>query len=391
MMKRLLFLLLLMSVPCVSLDGQIRHAPLHARSVFRADTVSVVMIGDVMLHSAEYDNAHILWQQRTPETERQSVPKHWQYDFSGFFSDIARDLRDADLAVANMEFSLGGQISGYPCFSAPDSYADYVAGLGVDVFLTANNHIMDRGPSGAARTLEYYTSGGLRYTGSGLDRDDFRKRNPLMVSVHGIRLAFINFTYDVNCHYQAEYPRIFMQDDVEEIKEAVERARANGADVVVAMPHWGEEFKHIHSTVQHKLAVMLADAGVDVVIGAHPHVVQDRELIMSGGRNVQVYYSIGNAVSNMTKPGTQLELMVRMDVVRDGNGDVKVLPLSHEWLWCSRPGDIGPGFATVRLSGPASDPSLWKNTDAYDNMAGTFARVSALTGLDNGDGYWDSQ
>ena len=96
------------------------------------DTVSMFVIGDVMLHS-----------------------KQMEYPYTQFLAGIKRLMQSADVTVANMEFTLAGEpYTGYPEFSAPDEYATYAADCGVNVFLTANNHIMDKGRAGLERTLE---------------------------------------------------------------------------------------------------------------------------------------------------------------------------------------------------------------------------------------------
>ena len=100
------------------------------------DTVSVTFIGDVMMHEAQL-----------------------AFDCNGFLSELGSVTRDADITVANLEFSLAGKpYTGYPSFSAPDEYAFSIAGHGVDVFLTANNHILDKGRRGLVRTLQVYDS-----------------------------------------------------------------------------------------------------------------------------------------------------------------------------------------------------------------------------------------
>ena len=87
------------------------------------DTLSMVFIGDVMMHA-----------------------KQLEYNFRTFLEPVRSRLEAADVAVANMEFTLAGEpYSGYPAFSAPDGYAEYLADCGVDVFLMANNHILDKG------------------------------------------------------------------------------------------------------------------------------------------------------------------------------------------------------------------------------------------------------
>ena len=99
--------------------------------IFRQDTLTIRFLGDVMMHSAQIADAH-----RSGD----------EYDFSSYFRLIEDDIRDADIAIANMEFTLAGEpYTGYPCFSAPDTLAYHLADCGFDVFLAANKHNIDKG------------------------------------------------------------------------------------------------------------------------------------------------------------------------------------------------------------------------------------------------------
>ena len=92
-----------------------------------------------------------------------------QYDHSLFLKDLAPLLSEADLAIANAEFTLAGPpYTGYPAFSAPDGYKNSILDAGVDVLLTANNHILDRGSAGLERTLKQYDC----FAGSVCQTDD---------------------------------------------------------------------------------------------------------------------------------------------------------------------------------------------------------------------------
>ena len=88
------------------------------------DTLTICILGDIMMHDAQMENAS---------------RKGGSYDFSTYFEHIGEDIRTADIAIANMEFTLAGTpYSGYPCFSAPDSFTAYLKDCGFDIFLTAN-------------------------------------------------------------------------------------------------------------------------------------------------------------------------------------------------------------------------------------------------------------
>ena len=98
--------------------------------IYSEDTVTIRILGDIMMHESQIRNA------KEGET----------YDFSTYFSHIQDEIRLADIAIANMEFTLAGEpYSGYPCFSAPDEYADYLADCGFDVFLAFGNDLESAG------------------------------------------------------------------------------------------------------------------------------------------------------------------------------------------------------------------------------------------------------
>ena len=321
------------------------------------DTLSMVIIGDVMMH------------------ERQL-----HYDCTPFLAQLSDRFRSADIAVANMEFPLGGEpYTGYPCFSAPDSYAEYVAGLGVNVFLTANNHVLDKGRAGLVRTLEKYRAlEGVRITGTAEDAHADSLSYPLILTEKGFRIALVNFTYGTNMGTPSGWPKVHLEDR-EEIGRAFERARSLGADFIVALPHWGVEYNLKHSDKQEKLARWMAGEGADAIIGAHPHVVQDSCRI---GRT-PVFYSLGNAVSNMSATNTRLELMVTLRFTKDRMGNKEMLPPQVDFLWCTLPGTLSDNYATILVKEYIGKRDLWKNPNDYDNMTSTYRRVKAATGIED--------
>lgn len=336
--------------------SDIYKIPFPQPSVPPVDTVSVVMIGDVMMHS-----------------------KQLSYDCSTFLAPLKPMLEDADIAIANMEFALGGApYSGYPAFSAPDSYADYVKSLGVDVFLLANNHIRDKGERGLYRTIDYYESMGIRYTGASLTEQADSTLNPLIMMSHGIRFAFINCTYGTNGnHSEAGFPRVRLTSK-ELIKKDIERAKRAGADFIIALPHWGLEYQLKHSYAQDDFAKWLVGQGVDAIVGGHPHVVQDTTHI----KGVPVIYSMGNAVSNMTATNTRLELAVTLRFTNDHEGSMKMLEPEITFLWCTVPGMLIDGFQTIPVEKYIGRRDEWITPSDYDNMMSTLARVKSATGIE---------
>ena len=330
-----------------------------------------------MLHKAQIEN---------------SMNEDGSFDFSGCLDGIAEDLTDADLAVANMEFTLAGPpYSGYPSFCAPDEYAVYAAGCGIDVFLTANNHILDKGERGLKRTLEAYRlmekELGIRMTGSAYDPEDEAGRFPLMLEVEGFRIGIVNFTYGTNAAAGKEYPRTFLTDR-KKISEAIKKAEELDAGLIIALPHWGEEYRTEHSAAQEELARWLAENGADLIIGTHPHVVQDTGVIpVTGSRGrkmtVPVVYSLGNAISNMSARNTQIGLLLTVRVCRDMWGRTTGLEPDYTFTWTSLPGRLGKRHCTVKVKDYLGKREKWKTAGEYDKMVSTYYNIKRLTGIED--------
>lgn len=345
------FLMLFCALQSSAQADKLRNTP---------DTLSISFIGDVMMHSRQL-----------------------QYNHNQFLQDIAEDLKKSDFCAANLEFSLGGPpYSGYPAFSTPDSFARYLAeDCGIDVFLTANNHILDRGSAGLKRTLEVYNrladSLGIKHTGAAYDAEDLKQRYPIYLFKRGINVALINFTYGTNLGASTLWPKVFYARE-EEVLAAVREARDLGADFVIALPHWGTEYSLVHDDNQRRWAEMLIDAGVDAIIGAHPHVVQDYELI----KGKPVIYSLGNVVSNMSARNTRIGLMVTLTMVREqGSKTATMLAPEFSFTWCCLPGMLSDNYQTIKVKEWASHRSAWLTPSDYDNMIATYDRVKAASGI----------
>ena len=340
------------------------------------DTATILVMGDVMMHRDQISNA---------------ARPDGTYDFSTYLANIKPMIEKADLSIANMEFTLAGSpYTGYPCFSAPDGYEDYVASCGVDVFLTANNHILDKGKNGLERTLSKYSdmesSGIVKHTGVSASDVDDRMRFPLIVAVKGVRVALVNFTYGTNIKGDSDFPKVHLTDK-KEIEAAVRRARRAGADFVIALPHWGTEYVLNHSSSQEALADWLVGIGCDAVIGAHPHVVQDCVLVsaFSDGslKKVPVVYSLGNIVSNMSATNTQVGMIASLRIVTDEDGVKTMLPPRLTFTWCTRPGTLTDSYATVPVKDFIDKKELWKRPADHDNMVRSYLRVKSQTGIED--------
>jgi poly-gamma-glutamate synthesis protein (capsule biosynthesis protein) len=229
------------------------------------------------------------------------------YDLSSIYTDIAGAVSAADIAIVNQEVPVAGQelgLSGYPNFNAPHEAVDALAGAGFDVLTMATNHVLDKGAEGVIYSLDYIREHfpGLLTTGAYLTQEE-RDQVPIR-EVSGVKVAFLNYTYGLNGHSSTRVFVNVIQDDL--ILADVARAREQ-ADYVVVSMHWGEENYTTPTDEQRRLARLLADAGVDLVIGTHPHVVQPMEVLEGAdGHQTIVYYSLGNLVSLQHAAGNML-------------------------------------------------------------------------------------
>lgn len=352
-MRKLILILSCLFFSALGARGQFAYKLAPPQIIYSpSDTTTLFIIGDVMMHSKQLD-----------------------YDCEYFLKHIEHRMQAADFCIANMEFPLGGKpYTGYPAFSTPDWYAEYIARCGADVFLTANNHILDKGQQGLDRTIRIYDrmtdSLGIRYTGYG--------KKPLILHRHGLRIALVNCTYGTNMGPE-DSARDILRMRKQDVAEAIERAKHEGADFIVALPHWGNEYMLRHSPFQEHWANWLVQQGCCAVVGSHPHVVQDTTHI-SG---VPVVYSLGNAVSNMSAENTRLELAVTLRFVQDGStGKKRMLEPQLDFMWCTLPGRLTESYATIFVSEWAGRREAWLSPSDYDNMIATLTRVKVATGIE---------
>ena len=198
--------------------------------------------------------------------------------------------------------------------------------------------------------------------------------------------AFINFTYGTNSRLKEEFPKVH-RTDTAEIALAIRAAKESGADFIIALPHWGNEYVLKHSASQGRLARWLAEKGCDAVVGAHPHVLQDIETLTVardngiGTRQVPVVYSLGNFISNMSAPHTQVGMMVTLRFTKDRLGDRSMLDPALTLTWCSRPGHLTKGYTTIPVKEYVGRRDQWLNPWDYDKMTASYNRVKKETGI----------
>jgi len=286
------FLLFILLLPCVfNASGQERN-------------LSLLFIGDVMQHKDQITNAF--------------DPKSGKYVYDTF-KYIKDEISKADVAIANLEFTLGGPpYSGYPQFSAPDEIAVALNDAGVDVLVTANNHSCDRRKKGIVRTVDMLDSLDFPHTGTYKNLEDKVDNFPLIIEKNGFRIALLNYTYGTN---GIPVPKGTIVDliDKDAIKQDLKLAQSYGVDKSLVFLHWGLEYQRNPSSEQVSLANFCLESGADFVIGSHPHVLQKMEnrFDVKKKDDEVVVYSLGNFVSHQRSRNRDGGAMVQLNLVGD--------------------------------------------------------------------------
>ena len=300
-------------------------------------SADLLFAGDAMQHQAQLDQARLR-------------DGKGGYDYSDCFTYIAPTVTEADYAVCNLEVPLGGgpDYTGYPCFSAPDSYAVALKDAGFDMFMTANNHSLDRRDRAARRTLVALDSLGIDHVGSFRDSLEREEKVPFIKDIKGFKIGFLNYTYGTNGIPPQDGVEIALIDRDRMARE-IRETRDAGAEIVVVMVHWGVEYVLLQNRNQEELADFLVDQGVDLVIGGHPHVVQPMKVVRNEkvGKDVLVVYSLGNLISNMKTADTRGGALVRARIERDADGKARFKSADYDTFFSAKPTGPTSNFMVI--------------------------------------------
>ena len=241
------------------------------------------------------------------------------FDFTPCFKYVKKYIEPADAAICTFEGSLvGSNFTGYPMFRTPKKLAKDIKAVGFDLMTVTSNHAVDAGTAGFDSTLKATKNAGLIPSGGQLKDDD--PDYAMIEAKDGVKIAFISYSYNDGT---PENPALngnplppdmvkrcntfSMADKKGAVADAArieKEARKAGADLVLISMHWGEEYQLHSNEDQQKLAQMLVDGTTcDVIVGSHPHVVQEYRTLKSkdGKRKVPCYFAIGNLLTNQRR------------------------------------------------------------------------------------------
>jgi poly-gamma-glutamate synthesis protein (capsule biosynthesis protein) len=310
---------------------------------------TLVATGDVLIHQ----DLELTSGARLPDGS---------FDFAPVLAPVASIIRSADVAICHFETPVapaGGPFRGYPSFAVQPQIVAALKGIGFDECSTASNHSLDDGMGGVVRTLDALDAAGIGHAGTYRTAADSTR--PQILEVAGVKVAHIAAAYGLNGGPPPAGRRFAVDldpvPDVAGLLAAARRARAAGAQVVVASLHCCVEYQHDPTPAQVRAVhTLLASPDIDLVIGHHAHVVQPFEEI--GGK--WVAYGLGNFVAEMARTGDPYdEVVARFTFTRGAGGrftasKAEAIPLHV---------DVGPTAVRVVPADPVS-----------------FARTSAVVG-----------
>jgi poly-gamma-glutamate synthesis protein (capsule biosynthesis protein) len=218
------------------------------------------------------------------------------------WANVAGLLVHGDITMANLECCIS--MGGFPepdkqfTFRAPPAVLDGAKRAGVDIFTLANNHVLDFGYPALKDTLENLQRSGILFTGAGLSLE--QALTPVIFDKKDLRVGFLAFTRVFPYGSWVAGPKkwgIVSGFDHAVVEEAV-KSLAEKTDVAVISVHWGKELADYPNKDQILFGRLLVDAGADVVIGHHPHVIQGIELY----NNRIIAYSAGNFIFSPPSP-----------------------------------------------------------------------------------------
>ena len=336
---RFLTTLLLYCAVSAELAAQYSNIPMHK--------IDLVFAGDAMQHETQL---------------RMAKGENGKYSYSSYYRHISPEIKNADIAVINLETPIDTKgFSGYPSFCAPDSFLYAISDAGFNVMLLANNHIFDRGKSGALHTIGLIDSIGKSYCGVYRNMEERDSLHPLIIEKGNVKVALLNYTYGTNGR-TAPPPMVVNLIDKEVMASDIEKARELKADVIIACMHWGDEYLNTPPKRIKEMTNWLLAQGVDHIIGHHPHVIQPIEIKRDtiSPKKHAVAYSLGNIVSNMRKRHTDGGILLRMRLRRILNY-TRLSSLQYLLTWITPTNSNGTRDFTIL---PAATTEFDNNTHA---------------------------
>lgn len=343
-------------------------------------SMSMVMVGDNLIHSSIYKDAKRLGNGK-------------EYNFKPIIEYIKEKVQGYDVAYYNQETILGGTelgVSDYPTFNSPQEAGDAMLDAGFNLVSLATNHTMDRGEKAVLSSRKYWDSHSEEALAVGSYASEEDRNKIEIKEVNGITYAMLNYTYGTNgipvpsgkdylvnvwptnlsindpnrdTKYQ-EYKEV-VKEDIKSVRDKV--------DVLMVAMHWGVEYTHTPTAYQVDSANFLAENGVNIVIGTHPHVIQPVTWI----GDTLVFYSLGNFVSAQLQNqnyNKMVGLMSSLTITKKVKGDkvdILIGNVENELIFTSYNSKSWNNFKVI----PFSNENIGEYLKNYKSVYETYKAV----------------
>lgn len=270
--------------------------------------IKMSAVGDILCSQEMLDDAY------NDETN--------SYNFSHMFNKISGYIDKADIIMGTMETGIVD--SEYNYKNAPIEFAKAVKNSGVNLVTIAHNHSLDNGVKGIQETKENLEELGFSVLG-----DKIESANAVIIKeVKNTKIAFLTYTcfLDEETQKTEEEKNCINMYNEEQAKSDINYAKESGAEFICVLIHWGDAISETVNNDQRKIADFLVENDVDLILGAHPSVVQPMEVKKNAdGENVFIAYSIGTYISTLDSEEAKTELVLNIELRKSGkNGKVSL-------------------------------------------------------------------
>lgn len=318
------------------------------------------------------------------------------YDYTRAFQDVASTLSSADLTIMNLEGNVCGEPYGTATTSAPNKILNALSAAGVDILQMANSCTINNGLIGLNSTLQSIRAAGIEPVGAYSSTAEFkRSKGYTICDVGGIRIAVVAFTKGVggrglpegsegcvNLLY-TDYESTYRRVDTAGITKILDNAKAEKPDFIIALVHWGSENNDTISKTQESIITLLKKNGVGLILGTHPHLVQEIAYDQTAG--TLVAYSLGDFYGDGSRSGTNYSIILDIEITKDSDKrTTKVTGYSYTPIYTITGSQSADGYQRVvriEQAMQAHDGNFVDKItdDCYKDMAYSLTRIADRT------------
>ena len=310
-----------------AIENELTNPSTNGETTVRTKTAKISAVGDILCQMDMIDDA------KTSDG----------YDFSHMFTGISKFVKNSDLAIGTLETNfIEGKYSGVGKYNSPIEFLKAVKDSGIGLVSLAHNHVLDYGTQGLETTISKIKEQNIEITGikENSERtneqdentlDEEKQENPDFTGnikeINGIKVAFLGYTYGLSNENEVNeeekkkaniYSEELAKKDIEYAKQS--------SNYIIAIMHWGDVNSSEISEYQRNITSFLVENGVDMILGAHPSVVEPMEMIQTEeGKNVLVAYSLGNYMSTLKYDDANVELILNIQISKSSDSDKAVL------------------------------------------------------------------